>query len=342
VTALWLSQTAAAYTATAPPVSSVVSALQCSDVADTINAVRSDTLNLMLQVPPSGVDTLEEGACDVSAGCAADGAGVQCSGQGFCYLGMCICEDNFTGDNCENDGPPYYVHDDYCCFGMAMSDESEPPYNSIAFLWTALYPELADTTIYYGLKDSNTIAIVFEDIFVYNTADNDVSCRSTVEVLLHANGQIDIALVRNDVGGTCDGGPTTDISIGLKGPPVVEGGYDHFQFVQLVGPTTDKADIPSQMLATLDPLYEPISMPTSTPSSPSDSNSHKGSENEGELSSLEEVIIKVVVAVVAVVAVIAAVFCWRYYRSKPSQDGPYNDTKDTVFSNPIQLVSGSQ
>jgi hypothetical protein len=253
VSALWMSQVSTSPTSPA----SLKLALQCSSAKDKVSmSTPLNTVNLLLQVPPAGVDSVEAGACDVSVGCSVASDDSVCSGHGSCVFGVCVCSDDYTGNECGILGPPSWVYSTFCCDGEAMSDGDSAPYDTIAFLWTDLNPHSGK--VYYGSLsgDDDNFALVFDAVTAYG-----VACPTTVEILLNSSGMFDIVYLNNPIGRICG---ENLVSIGIKGK---ENGKPAFE--QLFGPT--KRGIPENLRVTFQPIdsnapsISPTSIPTFEP-----------------------------------------------------------------------------
>jgi len=247
VTALWLSQTT--LPSTAPPsVESIKQALQCtSSNALSLWDWQTQSVNKLVQVPPSTFTSVADAAmsCDRSAGCS--GSADECSGNGNCLFGTCLCNGNYDGASCETLGPPSWVWYTWCCKGGELS-KNTIPLNTIAFLWTDLIP----STVYYGSPSPDSFAVVF-----YNLGVWEENCKSTVEVVIYSTGKIEIAYVSNSVGNSCGYSP---VSVGIKGRGGAGGEYE-----QLYGPTM--TDIPQKLRVVFTPISPPSPSPVSSPTS---------------------------------------------------------------------------
>ena len=271
VSALWLSQTATSWTYP-PPTADVALALQCTSVKGDISmSVPLSTVNLLLQVPPPGVGSMADAACDSSVGCSESSDGTVCSGHGDCVFGVCVCTNNYMGDECEKLGPPPWVYSSYCCNGESLANSETAPYDVIAFLWTDLNPESGK--VYTGSPSGDDVAIVFHDVSPYGTA-----CPTTVELLFDVTGRIEIVLLQNPIGFDCG---ENDVSVGIKGN---EAGLPAYE--QVAGPSM--RSIPSNLHVSFNPLFStvtndpsnyPSSAPTSVPSPPPSLATHYFSHN---------------------------------------------------------------
>jgi hypothetical protein len=203
------------------------------------------------------VDSVEAGACDVSVGCSVASDDSVCSGHGSCVFGVCVCSDNYTGNECGILGPPSWVYSTFCCDGEAMSDGDSAPYDTIAFLWTDLNPYSGK--VYYGSPSGDDFALVFSDVNPYGG-----NCASTVEVVIDSSGRIQIEFVTNPIGNHCG---SNDVSVGIKGSK-----DSVLSYQQVYGPAT--RGIPDVGRLTFDLLHssaptvspKPTVSPTVTPS----------------------------------------------------------------------------
>ena len=104
-------------------------------------------------------------------------------------------------------------------------------YNDIlAFLWTDLDPSSGGDVV-VGKVDSDTVALQFSDVPAFGL----IGCRTTVEVVLHRSGVIEMIYVSNDIGAVygCTGSDNIrNVSIGLKGRG------SSAPYIQLYGPSS--------------------------------------------------------------------------------------------------------
>jgi hypothetical protein len=245
VIALWLAQSSDNPT---PSPDVVKDALQCTSAQNKVTGVPAATLNMLLQLPNASTSVgdvvCDHDVCDVTD----TSSGEVCSGQGQCLYGVCICEDDYIGENCEYYSPEWLFYS-WCCNGGDLSDRYNPPFNTISFLWTDLNPS-SNGNIYYGSVDDDTFAIVFDDVSSYSSG----SCRTVLELVLYRNSDIKLVYMDNDIGfdPSCY---SRDVSVGLK---AAHG--DNFEFMQIYGPS--KTGMPDN--TTL--MFTKTSSPTSVPS----------------------------------------------------------------------------
>ena len=102
-------------------------------------------------------------------------------------------------------------------------------FDILAFFWTDLNP-YAGGVIYYGFVAPSSFAVVFSNVVMYGNS----ACATSIEVILHQGGNIEIIYVENDIGyqSGCMNG--NSISIGIKGPYTNNIYVPH---VQLYGPS---------------------------------------------------------------------------------------------------------
>lgn len=125
-------------------------------------------------------------------------------------------------------------NDDYISTaGLDLSTNSYfDNYDILAFFWTDLNPS-SNGNIYAGScnEDANIFAIVFANIPLYGYDE----CTTTIEIMLHSNGNFEIIYVNNQIGVEFDCYSMSPISIGIKGP-YTEYSSD-FLYAQLYGPS---------------------------------------------------------------------------------------------------------
>lgn len=316
--ALWLAQTASSYSDTVPAAADVASAVSCASVTDTLDFVRSDTMNLFIQLPLSEYTSIASAVCDSTTGCASDSSGNVCSGRGECRYGICVCSGYYTGEYCEVDEPTYQLYEPYCCAGEDLSYKTWP-HTTIAFMWTDFHPEILGN-VYVGSVDSDTLAIVFEEVVAYS-----IHCFATIEVLLHRSGAVEIEYLRSMFGNTPECSVVNlemnDISIGFKSDPDDSG---DLPFQQIYGPSIFQS--PNEMRVTMSPLFSVTS-------------NENSSDDDEE--SFGVIIGAVVGAVVLLLAAIGGVWYCRV-RIKKERDNVVSHrtvTETGSTANPIQTPS---
>jgi hypothetical protein len=247
--ALWLTQTELSQAAhgVAPSTEEIKTTLQCTSAQNVLTLNQAP--NLLLQEPPPDYDDLRAITCDLEFGCAD----VSCSGNGQCIAGMCDCQTGASGDSCE-DLQPWWEYESFCCHGKSLSlHDEEGPYNTIAFLWTDLTPGLG--SVYYGsIRGGDAFLVVFDKVPFYEAAG---ACSASVEVVVHASGQVEVIFLRNDLGNLCT---STNISVGMKGSYVA---LTAPEYEQLVAPGLWA---PPRMHASFAPLFSAPPNLTASPS----------------------------------------------------------------------------
>lgn len=222
---------------------------------------------------------------DICDSTCADVDGVVCSGHGICVSGECKCDALYFGSMCETYDTSYLT-DSYCCDGLHLYDWTTNPFLTIAMFWTDLNPsDPASGGVYAGQVNDTTFAVVFDSVVLTGT-----SCSITMELLLHSNGDFDLAIVDNDIGTSsgCEGyeyyyGPASYyawVVVGIKSAydrGVLE--YDeliprqwnnlpesvHYQYTKIIFPTGIPTSIPTTSSPTLSPM-------TSSPTVPGETN----------------------------------------------------------------------
>ena len=228
VVALWLTQTEdAQYQLHESPSPSIVTnALQCTSATDKL--ILYSGPNLLVQVPPPEYESFYDISCDLDFGCefySMDGLNISCQGNGECVAGVCRCNKGASGTDCEI-VLPWWEYEPFCCDGQHLLDHDiQGPFNTIAFLWTDLAPNLG--SVYYGnVRSNEAFIVVFDRVPFFEEA-----CSTTVEVLIHSNNEVEIIFIYNELGYHCT---ATNISIGIKG------GYDVStiaEYEQISGPS---------------------------------------------------------------------------------------------------------
>ena len=191
-----------------------------------------------------------------------------------------------------------------------------------------------DASVYFGAANEDTTVVVFENVPAF-----DLSCRATIEVLLHRDGDIQVAIVSNNIAtGTapCD---VADATMGLKGPKPEDG--DEQLYEEVYGPSDD--DMPAQEIITYRPLYvvRPPSNTTAPPATcvmPSPTK-QKSSDNDDDETSVNTAVI-VAVPIVAVILLLASGVGIMYYRRKMGagyDDEAIKAREKMGASNPLQL-----
>mmetsp|Transcript_20104 Transcript_20104/g.28896 ORF Transcript_20104/g.28896 Transcript_20104/m.28896 type:complete len:960 (+) Transcript_20104:61-2940(+) len=246
VVALWLAQTE--NSDPSPSANDVMAAVQCSALKGVVDDSRS-ALNLLLQVPPEDVSSLG----DVDCGECEEVDGHVCSGHGTCLFGSCSCESGYSGESCETYREEW-LDEDFCCSGGDLSSDT-PPYNSIAVLWTDLNPESRGVILYGKLSDTK-FAVVYKNVAAYGNRN----CFSRIEVVLHADGQIDYNNLYSKIGNSCTSSFDDDITVGIKGPKPNDGEVLH---ETIFGPATSGLEY--RFYKRFIPIANP---PTSSPSTP--------------------------------------------------------------------------
>jgi hypothetical protein len=242
----------------------------------------------------SGHGTCESGVCscetawtgDLCDSTCADVAGVVCSGHGVCVSGECKCDALYYGSACESYDTTYLT-DSYCCDGLHLYDWTANPFLTIAMFWTDLDPsdELSGG-VYAGTINNGTgYAVVFDRVVLMGT-----SCTITMELLLHSNGDFDLAIVDNDIGtdSGCEGyeeyyyGPVSYyawVVVGMKS--AYDRGkleYDeliarqwnhlpasvHYEYVKIALPTSIPTSIPTTSTPSMSPITSSPTMPGET------------------------------------------------------------------------------
>lgn len=228
VVALWLSQTADSYVATAAPSAAVKKAVQCRAAYNKISNLEfTSNRNILLQVPEPIFTTFEQADCDLkkSKFCKKDKDGKICSGNGRCFLGSCLCNEEWVGKKC--DVPYASLFSLINTYGEPIKSIDQPPYNIIAPFWSDFNPEEGGN-IYAGItknaRGKHVGAVVFEDVPFFS----DPTCRITFEALFYSNGRFEIAIVKS--GNNC----TRDrVSVGFKGQQASGGSNEKTPFEQL-------------------------------------------------------------------------------------------------------------
>jgi hypothetical protein len=243
VVALWLANVADISTV---GVQDVSQAIQCSGVTGALAGVPSNTLDILLQVPPAGADmsAVDCGTCPV-----VDGE--VCSGHGYCVNGACHCNavEGYGGPACTYTPP--YLTDPHCCSGGDLSSTS-PPFNTLALMWNDLDPTEGGQ-IRYGMTPTGDFGIVFQNIRAYDSP----TCFFRGEVLISPSGTISHGKASGDLGDTCTSSFNNDITIGIKGPMTDDGSAP--SHITLYGPTT--TGIPTWFRS----IYTPKGLPTPAP-----------------------------------------------------------------------------